>query len=275
MAAVEHRTTRHWSGWPWSGPEIAVCCGTESATRHALTPADNNQLPAHLVIRAIGHDLQQPLHAMRMLIQELRQAPSRLVLARLADELQAGLEAMGNQLAFVIDGAQLDSGAHAPEQIPLPLQPLLERILSENLCSARRKNLDFRCRPSSCWALADPMLLHSVISNLVVNAIRYTDKGRVLIGVRRSRNMLRIEVWDSGRGIAEAELPRIFMDNYRVRHAGMDAVGVGFGLNLVLRIARLISSDVAVRSAPGRGSRFSIRIPMASRGSSRRSLPRA
>jgi signal transduction histidine kinase len=275
MAVVERRPASHWSGWPWSGPEIAVRCGVDSAARHALAQAENNQLPAHLVIRAIGHDLQQPLHAMRMLVQELRQAPSRLVLTRLADELQAGLEAMGNQLAFVIDGAQLDSGAHAPEQIPLPLQPLLERIVSENLCSARRKNIDFRCRPSSCWAMADPMLLHSVVSNLVVNAIRYTDKGRVLIGVRRNRNMLRIEVWDSGRGIAEAELPRIFMDNYRVRHAGMDAVGVGFGLNLVLRIARLTGSDVGVRSAPGRGSRFSIRIPMASRGSTRRPLSHA
>lgn len=117
MSAVERSTTRRWSGWPWSGPEIAVCCGADSTTRSPLVQADYNQLPAHLVIRAIGHDLQQPLHAMRMLVQELREAPSRLVLTRLADELQAGLEAMGNQLAFVIDGAQLDSGAHAPEQI--------------------------------------------------------------------------------------------------------------------------------------------------------------
>jgi hypothetical protein len=129
--------------------------------------------------------------------------------------------------------------------------------MGENLLSAQRKGLDLKFCNSSAWVSTDPALAYSIISNLVGNAIRYTVRGRILVGTRRCGTQVRIEVWDSGIGIPEPELPRVFRDFYQVGQS-RSARGWGMGLALVRKMAHLIGCPVAVRSVSGKGARFAV-----------------
>jgi signal transduction histidine kinase len=212
-----------------------------------------------MLLEVAGHDLLQPVHGMGLLIQKLRLLPSAATLNDLADQLQHGLDSFNRSLTTIRDTVRLDSGAYIPETFDLPIQSILDRVVAENLSKAHQKGLALTSRKSSAWVRIDPVLAYSIVSNFVYNAIRYTARGRVLIGTRRQGPYVTVEIWDSGVGIAESALSQVFRDSYQVQRVPA-GVGTGTGLALVRRMAQLLGSTVSVRSITGKGSRFSLQL---------------
>lgn len=217
---------------------------------------------------AASHDLRQPLQAMNLYMsvlqggQEGRSDPATL--ARL-DEC---LSALDRLLGVVLDLTRLDSGQVTPQPRPFAVQPLLERLAGTYEAAARHKGLQMRVHPTSAWAVSDPALLERVLANLLTNAIRYTERGGVLMGVRRSEQSLCLFVADTGIGIAAEAHESIFEEFVQLNNPARDPdKGHGLGLPTVRRIADLLGHPVELRSQPGRGSVFALRLPPASRGS--------
>jgi signal transduction histidine kinase len=235
-----------------------LCCKLESERR-----AETDLLRTKtLFLESMAHDLRQPVYGMELLVQELLRSPGAAVFETQADELQRGLETLNRYLSTIHDHARVNSGPYKPDVVDLPIRSILDRVLSENLRLANSHGLDLRCRSSSMWVSTDPTLVYSIVSNLVSNAIKHAKPGRILIGTRRSGSTVWVEVWDSGVGISDIALQKVRGAVYQVR-TSRPVSGRGKGLVLVLRMAHLIGSTVTVRTEPGKGSRFSVSLPMA------------
>lgn len=217
-----------------------------------------------LLLGAMGHDLMHPVHGMRLMVEALRRNGAAAPSPRIADAMQAGLDSLSRKLNTILNSARLDPRAYQPETLRLPIQALLEKVVAENASSASAHGLTLRFQKSSAWVNADPLLMYSILDNLVDNAMRHAHGGRVLVGARREAARVRIEIWDSGAGIDGDELPKIFQDFYRVPVA-TPATGYGMGLALVKEMAELMGGVVSVRSTPRKGSRFAISLPAAQR----------
>jgi CheY-like chemotaxis protein len=162
--------------------------------------------------------------------------------------------------------SKLDAGAMQIEPKPVRVAHLFAQLESEHLEAAAQKDVSLRFRPTSLVVVSDELLLHRLLGNLVANAIRYTNEGSVLVAARRRGDAVRIEVRDSGIGISREHQEAIFGEFYQVGNAARDRrLGLGLGLAIVARIARLLRTEVHVRSAPGRGSTFFLHQPLAPR----------
>jgi len=161
-------------------------------------------------------------------------------------------------LGSLLDISRLDAGGFMPEPRALPLAEVLDPLASEFAALAQANGLGFRYRQARVWVQTDPALLRRVVQNFLANAVRYTQQGGVLLGVRREGARVRIEVHDTGPGIAPAQQRRMFEEFQR----GEDAPGQGLGLGLAIaeRIAALLDAPLGLRSAPGRGTVFSVSI---------------
>jgi signal transduction histidine kinase/CheY-like chemotaxis protein len=213
-------------------------------------------------LAAASHDLVQPLHAARLFLAALDRDPltpaTSTVLERIGDSLQAAEQL----LSGLLDISKLDAGALPVHRDSVPAETVLGPLAREFEALAAAKGLRFRYRPSKAVLDTDAALLRRVVQNFLANALRYTRQGRVLLGTRRVAAGLRIEVWDSGPGIAP-EHQRVIFEEFRRLHA-QDAVGergLGLGLAISDRIARLLRHPLSLRSTPGRGSVFAITVP--------------
>ena len=210
-------------------------------------------------LAAIGHDLMQPLHAAQLfadaLSQHLDAAPQRAALA----QISGALDSTGDLLTGLLDMSRLEGGGLVPQPREFPLAEVLEPLASEFQVIAAAHGLQLRCVASSVWTHSDPQLLRRVLQNFLANAVRYTAKGKVLLGVRRDGERLRIEVHDSGEGIAVDQQAVIFEEFRR----GDDAPGQGLGLGLSIadRMAQLLHAPLGLRSTLGGGSVFSVTVP--------------
>jgi two-component system, sensor histidine kinase len=171
---------------------------------------------------------------------------------------------MNELFESLLDMTKLDAGIVDPHPVVIPVQRLLDRIETTFGEAARRKGLSLCIVASGGWVVSDPILLERILLNLASNAVRYTEKGGVVVGCRRRGEELRIDVCDSGPGIPEDQRRSIFGEF--VQLARPDAArrdGLGLGLAIVDRLCRLLGHRVAVASRPGRGSRFSVSVPLA------------
>ena len=213
---------------------------------------------------AASHDLRQPFQAMRLFLHLLdRRLPdeeSREIARHLGDSTKAGEDL----LSALLDVATLESGTVRAQPVVFPVRPLIERIVGEFRPQAEAKGLRLRCQPSSLSVISDPLLLDRILRNLVSNAVRYTARGKILVGCRRSGGRLRLEVWDTGRGIPPDKLRAIFEEFYRIDDGPTQ--GLGLGLSIVERMTRLLGHRLDVRSWPGGGSMFSVELPVAAAG---------
>jgi len=160
----------------------------------------------------------------------------------------------------LLDIYRLDAGALQPEQRVFSIGELFAGLEEEFRIEALRRGLRLKVLPSSKVALSDPLLVRRIVANLLVNALRYTNQGTVLLVCRRDPAGLRVEVRDSGPGIDEAEQENIFREFYRVADETSER-GMGLGLTIVARLAELLHASVQLRSRPGRGSVFSLILP--------------
>jgi two-component system, sensor histidine kinase len=163
-----------------------------------------------------------------------------------------------------LDISKLDAGVFAPTISEFPVDQLLKRIGMTFAATAREKGLRLRFISSDAWIRSDFILLERILLNLVSNAVRYTVKGGVVIGCRRRAGLLRIEVWDTGIGIAEDERKNVFREFYRLGSTEQDpGHGLGLGLAIVDRLCRLLGHPIELTSRVGRGSRFAVTLPLA------------
>ena len=209
-------------------------------------------------LTAIGHDLLQPLHAAQLFTDALAQqidGPPR----EKVRQIRGALDSTGDLLAGLLDMARLEAGGLVPVPRDFPLAEVLDPLASEFGAMAAERGLAFRYVRTLAWTRGDPQLVRRVLQNYLANAVRYTRRGGVLLGARRDGDGLRIEVRDSGPGIAPAQQAAIF-EEFR-RGEGAPGQGLGLGLSIADRIARLIDARIGLRSAPGRGTVFSLRVP--------------
>ncbi len=211
-----------------------------------------------------SHDLHQPLQAIGMFTGMLeRQNQTAKALALLTD-LKAAQRSMRDLLNAILEISKLESGVVSPKPADVPLSPLLDQLEAEFAGQAEAKGLRLRAVPTDAVVRSDPALLERIVRNLIANAIRYTEEGGVLVGCRRRGGALWIEVYDTGRGIAETDRRRIFEEFVQLDRPDRDrSQGIGLGLAIVERLARLLGHPVELRSAEGRGTVFSVQVPEA------------
>ncbi|MEG1038440.1 MAG: NahK/ErcS family hybrid sensor histidine kinase/response regulator [Pseudomonas sp.] len=214
-------------------------------------------------LAAASHDLLQPLNAARLLISTLRERSLAASEQLLVERAHQALEGAEDLLTDLLDISRLDQAAIKPDLDLYRLDEVLRPLASEFQPVAEAAGLGLQVRGGERVVRTDLRLLTRILRNFLSNACRYTERGRVLLGWRQRGSHLRIEVWDSGRGIAKERLQSIFLEfNQLDVGRAADRKGVGLGLAIVERIARILDYRVQVRSWPGRGSVFSIEVPL-------------
>ena len=230
----------------------------------AKAEADDANVSKTRFIAAASHDILQPLNAARLYVTSLIERQRAGEDGELVQNIDASLEAVEEIFAALLDISRLDSGAMRPEFSEFAVDELLQRLAVEFAPLAREKGLELFVMPCALTIRSDRRLLGRLLQNLVSNAIKYTPSGRVLVGCRRRGARLRIDVCDTGIGIPQSRRRAVFKEFHRLDQGARVARGVGLGLSIVERIARVLDCEVVLQSALGRGSRFSIEVPRAS-----------
>jgi Na+/proline symporter/signal transduction histidine kinase len=239
----------------------------------AKAEADEANVSKTRFLAAASHDILQPLNAARLYVTSLSERQRAGENGDLVQNIDASLEAVEEIFAALLDISRLDTGAMKPEMSDFRIDELLHRLEVEFAPLAREKGLALRFAPSTQAIHSDRRLLRRLLQNLISNAIKYTPSGGVLVGCRRRGSRLRIEVYDTGIGIPHAKRRAVFKEFHRLDHGARVARGVGLGLSIVERIARVLDCEVLLKSKFGRGSRFSVAVPLASAAVDKPALP--
>ncbi len=211
-----------------------------------------------------SHDLRQPLHAMGLLAAALSAKVREPEARDIVGSINLSVEALERLFSALMDISKLDAGAVAPVRAPFALASLFARVERQFAPLAASRGLRLSMVHTRVWIDSDAVLLERVLANLVGNALHYTENGGVVVGLRRRNAQVCIDVVDSGVGIAAIDRDRIFDEFYRAGTARDSARhGMGLGLAIVRRLARLLEHRLAVLSVSGRGSRFSLEVPRA------------
>jgi CheY-like chemotaxis protein len=230
-------------------------------TREELEIA--NKYKSHFLASA-SHDLRQPLHALNLFVAQLRDEANPAERSRLVSRIDAAVGSMNELFEALLDMTKLEAGILKANPTAIPVERLLDRIETTFADAARKKGLRLRVVASDAWVSSDPILLERIMLNLVSNAVRYTERGGVVVGCRHRGPELRIDICDTGAGIPADERQRIFGEFYQLsRRAPDPSGGFGLGLAIVDRLGRLLGHRVELESSSGRGSRFSVSVPLA------------
>lgn len=215
-------------------------------------------------LAAASHDLRQPLQAMTLFVDAIEDGTRRRgqADAALVGKLRSSCDSLEMLLDSLLDLSRADAGALKPEVRDFALTPILDRLRREFTDQAAEKGLLLRVVPSRAWVRSDPTLLERMLRNLAANALRYTEQGAVMVCCRKRGGNMHIEVRDSGIGIPEHARREIFREFYQLENPERDRrKGLGLGLAIVDALARQLGHRLDLRSAPGRGSVFSIDLP--------------
>jgi CheY-like chemotaxis protein/nitrogen-specific signal transduction histidine kinase len=211
-----------------------------------------------------SHDLRQPLHALGLFVAQLRSALKSRERAKAVERVNAAVKEMNEMFNSLLDISKLDAGIVTPKINEFPIARLLQKIETMFDQATREKGFRLRVIRNDAWVRSDAMLLERILLNLVSNATRYTLRGGIIVGCRRRGEMLRIEVWDSGPGIPEDQKLNIFGEFFQLPVPERDRYGgLGLGLAIVNRLCLLLNHQIELTSVVGRGSRFTILVPMA------------
>lgn len=212
---------------------------------------------------AISHDLRQPMHALGLFVEELREPADPVAAASILEHMAQSLASMESLLDSVLALSRLESGQMTPNLQTFDLEPILSRLRVNHRAAARLKGLRFSVASTQSVVMSDPVLLERMLSNLVVNALQYTLQGGVLLTCRRREAWLRLQVWDTGIGIPPEQQDAVFREFYRIECENDGRKGVGLGLAIVRSCASMLGLRVGLRSKVGRGSCFTIEVPLA------------
>lgn len=234
-----------------------------AALARAKGEADAANISKTKFLAAASHDILQPLNAARLYVTSLTERGNRED-RRLIDNIDASLEAVEEIFGALLDMSRLDTGALRPEFASFRIDELMRQIELEFAPLAATKGLDLTFVPCSLVVRSDRRLLRRLLQNLVSNAIKYTPEGRVLVGCRRRGDVVRIDVYDTGVGIPQSKWRDIFVEFHRLDQGAKIARGLGLGLSIVERVARVLGSSIELESESGRGSHFAVTVPRSS-----------
>ena len=225
--------------------------------------AERSDLAKSRFLAAASHDLRQPVHALSLFVGVLKGHALPAQSRQLVDSISRAVQALGGLFDGLLNLSRLDAGVVRPQVQPVAIADVLDRLHHEFAPQAQAKSLRLRLRPLAATVSSDPALLDRILRNLIHNAIHHTERGGVLIGCRRDGDALRVEVWDSGghslarTGARLLGIPSAGQPRTRPRQ------GLGLGLAIVQRTARLLGHPLGLRSWPGRGTVFSLTLPLA------------
>jgi len=236
-----------------------------NATAIARREAEAANASKTRFLAAASHDLLQPLNAARLFTSALRHHPNLDGEAtQLAERIDASFRAAEDLLDALLDVSRLDAGSYRPEVAPFALADMFDSLKQQFALVAEQRGLSLRVVPTAMAVRSDPQLLRRIVANFVSNALRYTCVGGVVVGVRRVGDDVRVEVWDSGPGIAEEQRARIFGEFQRLeRPSPWGEKGLGLGLSICDRLAGILGHPLDLRSRMGHGSCFAITVPRA------------
>jgi len=236
-------------------------------TEHAQAAhrdAEEANLAKSKFLAAASHDLRQPIHAQGLFLEVLARTPLTVPQQSALANARATWQASAEMLDTLLDFSRLEAGVVQPQNQVFALQPLLNRIENELAPQADVKGIVYRSRETHTWVDADPALVALILRNLVSNAIRYTERGGVLVGCRIRRDKVLVEVWDTGVGIDPSAYQEIFREFHQLGNVERDRrKGLGLGLAIAQGLARALGQQVTVDSVPGRGSVFRLSLPLA------------
>ncbi|SEQ81634.1 hybrid sensor histidine kinase/response regulator [Thalassovita taeanensis] len=231
----------------------------------ALAEAERANASKSRFVAAASHDLLQPLSAAKLYVESVASdhpdSQTRAVLTR-ANNALSSVESI---LGALLDISKLDSGRADVTIGTVSLHRVMTQLADELAPLARQKGLDLRVVPSQALVASDATYLRRILQNLMANAVRYTETGRVLVGARRTKTSIRIEVHDTGPGIAEDQQDLIFREFHRVGLTASASEGLGLGLAIVERACALLNHPLHLTSRPGQGTLFSVELPLAKR----------
>jgi two-component system, sensor histidine kinase len=215
---------------------------------------------------AASHDLRQPLHAMGLFAEALRQRVHEPEVAQLVNSINESVDALEGLFSELLDITRIDSGGIDVHDQHFEVGDILRKLRLNFEPAAFEKGLALRLRGGHRVVFGDPLLVERILRNLVSNAIRYTNDGSVLVSCRQRGKRVLLQVWDSGPGIREAEQKKIFDEFYQVPHTGAvspeQRKGLGLGLAIVKRLATLMKAPLAMRSEVGHGTVFTLELPV-------------
>ncbi len=244
--------------------EIELRRTTEQQLLQAKAEAESANASKTRFLALASHDILQPLNAARLFAAALDDqslnTKGRQMLAQLDNSLKATEELM----ATLLDIARLDEGKLEFPVSPVDLAAMLLQLADESQLVVAQKQLQLHVRPGHFQVSSHPTYLRRIIQNILSNAIKYTQSGKVLMGCRRRGNVVWIEIWDTGPGLSEMDQQHIFTDFFRVQATARGQQGVGLGLGVVQRMARSLGHPLEVHSTPGKGSCFRLSVPVIS-----------
>lgn len=243
--------------------ETALTAAKDEALQ-ATAEAERADLAKSKFLAAVSHDLRQPAQAMALFTPVVVQALEHHPQAAAARHLEHALSGLIKMLDVLLDVSKLDAGCVVPQPVRLPLPEVIRPLAEEYGLRASRQGLRIKVAPCTATTISDPVLLERILRNLIENALTYTPSGAILIGCRRRGERVRLDVIDTGIGIAEDKVNLIFDEFFQIGNPERDRTkGLGLGLAIVKRLSRLLNHAVEVASRPGRGTRFSLFLPVA------------
>jgi signal transduction histidine kinase len=229
----------------------------------AKSAAEDANISKTRFLAAASHDILQPLNAARLYVTSMVERKTVGEDTRLVENIDDSLEAIEEILSALLDISRLDAGAMTPSITSFKMADLMRSLEIEFAPSARAKGLTLTFVPCSLPVESDRLLLRRLLQNFISNAIKYTPQGRVLVGCRRRGQSLQIGVYDTGVGIPIVKRGEIFKEFHRLEQGARIARGLGLGLSIVERLARVLNHGIAIDSNPGGGSVFSVTVPTA------------
>jgi len=234
---------------------------------HRKKEAEQANLAKSRFLAAASHDLRQPMHAISLYVESLKPQMQGRAAEETLNKIERSILNMVELFNAILDVTKLDAGVVQPHLVPVRIRKLLLHLAEDFAAEAGRKGLSLRVRAPDVWLESDEILLERIFRNLLSNALRHTTRGGVLLSARPHQGKLRLQIWDTGTGIAPEHQPRIFEEFYQ---AGMQDAqtrqGLGLGLAIVRRLARLLGYPLQLHSRPGQGTVFSLDVPIRANG---------
>jgi two-component system, sensor histidine kinase len=259
----------HYASVLWRAQTISISVRLQNAhlveeLRAQKKAAEEANIAKSRFLAVASHDLRQPMHALALFVQALEDTPLPVHAQQLVCNVRRSIDCMEELFDALLDISRLDAGVVRARVAVIALAEVFETLAFEYAAVAQKKGLALRVMRTSVYVRSDPTLLARIVRNLVANAVRYTERGRVTVGCRRRGDLVSIEVWDTGPGIPAEKCVEVFQEFTQLGNPERDRrKGLGLGLAIVERLAKLLGHGVQLRSKVGKGSVFSVLVARA------------